>query len=223
MTFFSIEHIFFTLWSYPVSYLEFFGWLSGILAVALSARANIWSWPIGIVNVTLSFFLFYQVQLYPDMFLQVFFFVTNLLGWWRWAHPHPGEEDKKRELKVSYMASRELILVGLGGVAGTLVLGNFASNLHEWLPTLFSKPSASPYLDSFITVMSIVTTFYMIQKKVECWIIWILVDVVATYLYFVRDIKFYSLLYLLFTGIASYALWNWIREYKSYSATRGNG
>jgi nicotinamide mononucleotide transporter len=216
MIFFDIENILFTIWGYSVSVLEFFGWLSGILAVGLSARANIWSWPIGIINVTLSFFLFFQVQLYPDMFLQVFFFVTNMLGWWRWTHPKLGEEDKKNELRVSFMKPRELIFVCIGGLVGTALLGNFAANLHEWVPSLFSKPSASPYLDSFITVMSIITTFYMIQKKVECWIIWILVDVVATYLYFVRDIKFYSLLYLIFTAIASYALWNWIREYRSY-------
>lgn len=216
MAFFDIESVLFTVWGYPVSFLEFFGWLTGVIAVGLSAKANIWSWPVGIVNVVLSFFLFYQVQLYPDMFLQVFFFVTNLLGWWRWANPRPGEEDKKKELRISYMKPTELALVFGGGLFGTWLMGQSASNLHEWLPAVFSQPSASPYLDSFITVMSIITTFYMIQKKVECWIIWILVDIVATYLYFVRDIKFYSLLYLLFTGIATFALFNWMKEYRSY-------
>lgn len=92
----------------------------------------------------------------------------------------------------------------------------FARNLHEWLPSVFSKPSASPFLDSFITVMSILATFYMVQKKIECWIIWLLVDIVATYVYYIRDLKFYSLLYLIFCGIASFAIWNWVREYKSY-------
>ena len=217
MSFFDISNTFFSVWGYAVSALEFFGWLTGIVAVGLSARAHLWSWPIGIVNVVLSFFLFYQVQLYPDMFLQVFFFVTNVMGWWRWAHPRAGEEDQKNELKVSRMHPRELVLMVVGGIAGTLVMGTSASQLHHWLPSLFSQPSASPFLDSFITVMSIITTFYMIQKKIECWVIWILVDLVATYLYFVRDIKFYSLLYLIFTGIASYALWNWIREYRSYA------
>ncbi len=216
MAFFDIESVLFTVWGYPVSFLEFFGWLTGVIAVGLSAKANIWSWPVGIVNVVLSFFLFYQVQLYPDMFLQVFFFVTNLLGWWRWANPRPGEEDKKKELRISYMKPTELALVFGGGLLGTWLMGQSASNLHEWLPSVFSQPSASPYLDSFITVMSIITTFYMIQKKVECWIIWILVDLVATYLYFVRDIKFYSLLYLLFTGIATFALFNWMKEYRGY-------
>jgi nicotinamide mononucleotide transporter len=182
----------------------------------LSARAHLWSWPIGIINVTLSFFLFFQVQLYPDMLLQVFFFVTNLMGWWRWAHPRQGEEDRKNELRVSFLMGNETFVVLLVGIIGTALLGTFASYLHDWVPSVFSKPSASPYLDSFITVMSILATFYMIQKKVECWIIWILVDLVATYLYFVRDIKFYSMLYLIFTVIASYALWNWVREYRSY-------
>lgn len=217
MSFFSVEKIFFTLWNYPVSYLEFFGWLTGIVAVALSAKAHLLSWPIGIVNVVLSFFLFFQVQLYPDMFLQVFFFVTNILGWWRWANPRPGEEDRRKELKVSFLKRTEFLFVMVGGLVGTYLLAQFASNLNHWFPSVFSKPSASPFLDSFITMMSIITTFYMIQKKVECWIIWIMVDVVATYVYFVRDIKFYSMLYLIFTGIASYALWNWIREYRSYS------
>ena len=60
-----------------MSYLEFFGVAFGLLAVWLSAKANIWSWPVGIVNVVLAFLLYYQVQLYPDMFLQAFFFVTN--------------------------------------------------------------------------------------------------------------------------------------------------
>jgi nicotinamide mononucleotide transporter len=219
MSFFDIDHIFFTILGYPMSYLEFFGLISGVVAVILSSLANIWSWPLGLINVTLSFFLFFQVQLYPDMFLQVFFFITNVMGWWRWTHPKPGEEDLHRELKVSFLPRQQLIIYGVLGVAGTLVMAGFAKNLHTWLPAIFTQPSASPYLDSFITVMSVIATFLMIQKRVECWAVWVLVDVIATYLYFVRDIKFYSLMYFAFCIIASFGLWNWWREYRSYSAT----
>jgi nicotinamide mononucleotide transporter len=216
MNFFSIKCIFFEAWGYQVSYLEFFGTVSGIIAVWISALANIWSWPIGIINVVLSFFLFYQVQLYPDMFLQVFFFVTNVVGWWRWAHPKPFEEDRKHELKVSFMSRAQLIVLLVTGTGGTLLLGAFASRLHEMLPTIFVQPSASPYLDSFITVMSVVTTFYLIEKKIESWIIWIVVDLLATYLYFTRKIPFYGVQYFVLTLLAAFALWNWVREYRSY-------
>src|SRR5687768_10740006 len=136
MDFFSIEHIFFTVWDYPVSYLEFFGMVSGIVAVLLSSLANVWSWPIGIINVVLSYFLFYQVQLYPDMFLQVFFLVTNVMGWWRWTHPKENEEDLKHELKVSFMNKRDLVMVTVIGLLGTILLGVFAQNLHGLFPKL---------------------------------------------------------------------------------------
>jgi nicotinamide mononucleotide transporter len=85
------------------------------------------------------------------------------------------------------------------------------------VPSIFSQPSAFPYADSFVTVMSIGATFLMIQKKVECWIIWIVVDAVATYMYFMKGIKFVGIEYLVFCFIAAFGLWNWIKEYKKYS------
>jgi nicotinamide mononucleotide transporter len=216
MSFFDKNHIFFEAWGYAVSYIEFFGLISGVVAVVLSAMANVWSWPVGIINVVLSFFLFFQVQLYPDMFLQVFFFVTNLIGWWRWLHPNQGEEDRRNELRVSYMRLSQLAITVGTSLVGTILLGLFASNLHALFPVIFAKPSAAPFLDSFITVMSIVTTFYMIQKKIESWIIWVVVDMIATYLYYVRDIKLYSLLYFVLTVVAVYGFWHWRREFKTY-------
>ena len=216
MSFFDINNIFFELWDYPMSYLEFFGTIAGGIAVWLSARANVWSWPIGLINVTLFFFLFYQVQLYPDMFLQVFFFVTNLIGWWRWKHPKTGEENKKLELRVSYMPLKQMIVLSIMGLIGTVLFGSFASRLHEILPVIFSKPSAFPYLDSFVTVMSIVATYLMIQKKVECWILWIVIDALATYLYFAKGIKFVGIEYFVFCFLAAFGLWNWMKEERKY-------
>ena len=216
MNFFNIDSIFFTVLGYPMSHLEFFGTIAGAIAVWISAKANVWSWPIGIINVVLLFFLFYQVQLYPDMFLQVFFFITNIIGWWRWTHPRPGEEDRKQELKVSFLTNRQRIIIFFTIVSGSVALGATASRLNDWAPVLFSKPSAFPYLDSFVTITSIIAQYWMLQKKVECWALWIGADIIATYLYFSKDIKFLGLEYLVFCFIASYGLWNWIREFNSY-------
>jgi nicotinamide mononucleotide transporter len=219
LKFFDINYTFFTVLGYAMSYVEFFAVIAGLIAVALSAKANIWSWPIGIINVVLSAFFYYQIQLYPDMFLMFFFFVTNLMGWWRWGNPKTEEADWKKELKVSFMKRKHFLFLFLAGLAGTFLVGTLASKLHEWLPLLFNLPSAYPFIDSFILVMSVITTFLMIQKKVECWIIWIVIDVVATYLYFLKGAKFFGVEYLIFTLIASFALWNWMKEYRSYSKT----
>ncbi|WP_316806093.1 nicotinamide riboside transporter PnuC [Pedobacter agri] len=216
MDFFNTHSIFFTVLGYPMSYLEFFAVVTGVLSVILSAKASIWSWPVGIVNVFLSAFFYYQIQLYPDMFLMAFFFVTNILGWWRWANPKPEEEDKRKELKVSFMPRKQFYTWLAVGIAGTILIGALASQLHNWFPLLFNLPSAYPFVDSFILVMSVITTFLMIQKRIECWIIWLMIDIVATYLYFLKGAMFFGVEYIVFTIIAAFALWNWIKEYKSY-------
>jgi nicotinamide mononucleotide transporter len=217
MSFLDINNIFFHILGYAMSYVEFFGTLAGLIAVYLSARANAWSWSVGIINVILLFFLFFQVQLYPDMFLQVYFLITNLLGWWRWKHPLPGEADRKSELKISLLSKVQIVISLAFLICGTWISGTTASRLNEWLPMIFSKPSAYPFLDSFVLICSILAQYWMLHKKPECWILWILADVVATWLYFMKDIRFLSLEYLLFCFIAGYGWLSWIREKRTYS------
>jgi nicotinamide mononucleotide transporter len=80
---------------------------------------------------------------------------------------------------------------------------------------LFSQPSAFPFADSFVTVMSIVATYLMVQKKVECWLVWIAVDVVACSLYFSKDIMLVGIEYVVFCFIAGFGFLNWKKQYRS--------
>lgn len=211
---FDIKNIFFEVWGYPMSYLEFLATLTGAIAVWLSAKENVWSWIIGLLNVVLAAIMFYQIQLYPDMFLQGFFFVTNIIGFWQWKYPKVGEENARNELKITQLSYWQFIKLSLIGVVGTLIMGTFAKNLHEIAPILFQLPSAFPYMDSFTTVMSIFATFLLIRKKVEAWWVWLAIDIISTYMYFVKDVKLYSLLYFVFCIIALFAATNWTKEYK---------
>jgi len=211
-----IKHIFFTVLGYRMSYVEFFGTVAGLIAVWLAARAHVASWPLGIINVVLLFFLFFQIQLYPDMFLQVFFLITNIIGWWRWKNPADFEADRKNELQVSWLNKQQRMIAIITVVGGTIVIGSAAARLHTWFPVLFSQPSAFPYADSFVTVISILAQYWMVQKKAECWLMWLAADIVATMLYFMKDMKFLSLEYLVFCFIAAHGYLVWRREEFSY-------
>ena len=217
MDFFDINNIFFEALGYQMSHLEFWATITGGVAVWLSARENVWSWIIGLVNVVLAFVLFYQIQLYPDMFLQVFFFITNLIGWWQWKYPQAAAANLNNELRISKLSVQQWLFLGVGGLICTALLGTFAKNLHGLLPTLFSQPSAFPYMDSFTTVMSIVATFMLIRKKIEAWYVWLLVDAISTYMYSLKDVKLYALLYFVFCFIAAFGAYNWTKEYRNYS------
>ena len=214
--FFDINNIFLTVFNYPMSHLEFWATITGGLAVWLSAKENLWSWIFGLVNVSLAFIMFYQSQLYPDMFLQTFFFATNIIGFYMWKFPKAGLANEKNELRITRLSTQKYILFLSLVVVGTISFGLFAKNLHNLFPKLFNLPSAFPFVDSFVLVCSVGTTFLMMKKKVETWWMWLLIDLVSTSLYYIKEIKLYSLLYLVFCFIAAFGAIEWTRKYKSY-------
>ncbi len=203
------------MWGYEMSHLEFWATVSGALAVWLSVKENVWSWILGLVNVCLASILFYQIQLYPDMFLQGFFFVTNILGFYQWKFPKSEFANFKNELKITKLALKTTFILIFGGLIVTYILGTFSKNLHEIFPKLFSLPSAFPYMDSFTTVMSIIATFLLIKKKVEAWWLWLAIDIISTYMYFVKDVKLYSILYFVFCIIAVFGAVGWTRKWRN--------
>ena len=81
----STDNICFKIGNYPVSYIELVATVFTLACVWLATRNHIATWWTGLVGVTAYFFLFYQVQLYSDMLLQTYFFVTGIYGWWAWS------------------------------------------------------------------------------------------------------------------------------------------
>jgi nicotinamide mononucleotide transporter len=213
-TYFNINHILVEIFNYKLSHLEFWAVITGLVAVYLSSIENVWSWVIGLVNVVLFFILFYQVQLYPDMFLQVFYFITNCIGFFLWKFPKKGNENQRNELKISRMKNSMLLGIGIICILSTILLGTFSSHLHTLFPTVFSLPSSYPYIDSFTSVLSILATFLLMKKKLEAWIVWLVVDIILTVLYTFKNIQFVAIEYFIFCIIAIYGTINWLKIYK---------
>ncbi len=202
MNFFEIKNIAFQIWDYPISYVELIGTLFGLVSVYFASRANILTWGTGIVNEIFLFILFFQVQLYADMFLQIYFFVVTLYGWYKW-------NSKTTETKISETSFRNKIFLAVTILIGTLISGFLFTNIHLYLPTYFKIQAAYPYTDSFVMVSSIVATILLAKKKIENWFLWIAVDLVCVVLYFKKGVYFLSLEYFIFLGLASYGLYYW--------------
>jgi nicotinamide mononucleotide transporter len=205
MNYLDINHIAFTIMGYPLSYIELLGTLFGLISVYYASRANVLTWPTGIINEVALAALFYQVQLYADMLLQVFFFVVTIFGWYQW-------KSNKADVPITRLSvrNRQWYIVSL--LAGTILLGTCIRNLPHWLPVYFPHPAAYPYVDSFVTVASILATILLAKKQLENWICWIVVDVISVGLYLVKGINFLSIEYVIFLGLASWGLWQWRKK-----------
>lgn len=213
LEFFNVNNTFFTVFNYQMSYVEFFGTILNILTVWLLVKKNIWNWPVGIVAVVLFGALFYQLNLYADLFEQGYYFVTGFIGWYLWAKAKkPKDEDEKIIVKRNTIRQNVFWLAGIG--ISTLIGAWAMAQVHIWLPALFPEPASLPTLDVLTTVMSFAAQLLMIYKRLENWVLWIIVDVIAIGLYWYKGVPFVALLYVIFLFLASKGLVTWYKTYK---------
>lgn len=205
MNYLDINHIVCTIIGYPLSYIELLGTLFGLISVYYASRGNVLTWPTGIVNEIALAILFYQVQLYADMFLQVFFLVVTIFGWYHW-------KSNKADVPITRLPAKGVQWYTISLVIGTIILGTVISHLDSWLPAYFPVPAAYPYVDSFVTVASILATLLLAKKQLENWMFWIVVDIISIGLYLIKGIHFLSIEYVIFLGLASWGLLQWRKK-----------
>lgn len=182
-----------------MSGLELFAAVLGVIAVWLTVRQNIWCWPIGLVMVVLYSWIFYDVKLYSDMLLQLVYAVLNLYGWWQWTRP-----DRVEEARQVSRLDAPTLMRGLGvGLLASIALG---AAMAHW------TDAAQPWLDAALTGFSLVAQVWMAQKRLQCWALWFVVDVIFVGLFLYKGLYLTAALYALFTLIAVRGWMAWRRD-----------
>ena len=178
----------------------FFGLWCGWLMVV----QNVWGWPIGIVQVVLYIFVFYEARLYSDMTLQVIFIFVQLYGWYYWMYGKKDEGEKK--VPVVSLSRSGKICWSLITLLGAISLGTFMAN----------KTKADlAYLDATGAVMSLVAQYLQGIKILESWLIWIVVDVLSIGIYIYKGLFPTTLLYIVYLGMAVKGFIEWRKHRKS--------
>jgi len=196
------------IWSEITNYItqingwELTGLITGILAVVFLIRQHILTWPFGIAYVLVSFVVFWEARLYGDFILHVIFLVLNIYGWIHWVRGADKAQLPVTQLKP-YQAFRTLVLTGI-------LIFLFAKFLL-FIPNLFNgvDPPSLPYWDSTTSMLSVTGIWLQARKKIDNWYYWLVVDVLATGIYFYKELYFYGVLYMLYIGmaIAGYVAW----------------
>lgn len=193
-----------TILGYPLTWFETLGTIFGMLGTVLATKDHIATWFFGILNAILFFIIFYHSALYSDMLLQVYFFITFIYGWVVWS------KAKKSTNEILYLTKRQRIKTGIFILVCVAVLSYIVGKLNVWLPSLFPKAVEFKYLDSIVAVVSVTANWLLAKRYIENWILWIIVNLLATYIYFQKDLMLISIEYLIFLILAFYGLKNWI-------------
>ncbi len=166
--------------------------------LALIARENIWSWPLGIAGVAIYAYIYFRAFLFSSAGLQLVFLALNVYGWYAWLRG--GERDS--ELRVTRTPLRAWPLLILIGVAVTAGVGWFTAKYE----------AAMPYADAAIAGFSLIAQWMMARKRYEHWWIWMLVDIVAIVVYGSRGLYVTAGLYAVFFFMCVWGMVEWRRS-----------
>ena len=180
----------------------------GITCVVLAGRNSKYNFWVGYLYTTALFALFWQNNLVASLMLQPVSLGINIMGHYRWTHPKEDEKSSQdsKALKVSMLSWPERILC----IVAVFVIA-FA---WGWLLDRLFPADPHPYLDSCVTVLILMAQFLSAQKKWDCWVAWLIVNVTQMALHLSVGNFFMPIvcgLYLI-NGIVS--LLNWGKLYE---------
>ena len=173
----------FTAWGYEVSILEFTAAVASFIGVYLGTTGKRITWPWWVLSSSLYGVFFYQVDLFASAMLQIIFIGAAIYGWFGWAPTGavPGTITTRHRIRIA---------------AGTIV------SVAVLSPLLANIGAAATWTDAFILIGSLVAQLLMIYEKYETWVLWLIVNVVATVQYLSLGYWFTALLYGVFAIVA---------------------
>lgn len=228
MNFFSVQnilvHIALGAQGYDLSWIEAAGTVAGLFCIWLAGREKMLNYLFGVINVSLFALIFYQIQLYASLLLQLFFLVINLYGWYAWSRQnHKGEP----QLKIRWLPLPKAMGWGLASVLAIALMTKFIDPVFAFLTELalsvmrkcgltvtvpVQPPDAYPFWDATMMVLSVVAMLLLTRKYVENWLLWVVIDVISVVIFALQGVYAMSLEYGVLTLIALNSSWRWIKR-----------
>ncbi|WP_192823349.1 nicotinamide riboside transporter PnuC [Rufibacter sp. LB8] len=186
---------YFSEWGiYKIS--EWVGFVTGLLCVWLAARQNVWTFPIALISAAFYVAVFFDALLFADMGLQVMFGVLNIYGWYLWLF----KNGERVERPVTNTTKTQWLWL-------LVLTPAFGFGLGRYLDVTTSADI--PYWDAGTTAVSLAAQWLMSRKKLENWLIWLVVDIIYVPLYLYKELYLTAVLYAIFVPLAWYGYRDW--------------
>jgi nicotinamide mononucleotide transporter len=179
--------------------LEWIATVAGFFCVYLIIKRSIWCFAFGFVQVSIYAWIFYDVKLYSDMALHVFYVGFQIYGWLLWKKA----QDSSGHVIVDQGTSKEYVLWIIAIIASTVFLGTMMTRYTD---------ASFPYPDAFTTCASLAAQWLLSHKKLLNWMVWIVVDIVAIAIYWQKGLYPTSALYACFLIMAIIGQWQWYKH-----------
>ena len=183
--------------------LEIFAVIFALLYLFLAMKQNIACWYAAFISTLIYIIIYWDVSLYMESLLNFYYLLMAIYGWINW--------NKKSQIDKNYVISwsyQNHIVVLLLILILTVISGF----------SLQKTDAVYPYLDSFTTWASVITTFMVAQKILSNWIFWIIINSVAIFLNFDRELYLTVILLMTYQVMSIYGYYQWRKSYYEYKS-----
>ena len=192
-----------------MDFMQIFTLITGVIYIILEIRQKNFMWVVGILTSVAAMWVFFRQGLYASFILNGYYLVTAFIGLWQWKKDSDriesadkAETGSKDKIHLNKLSWKTLIISTIVTIAGTILLAE--------IMVRFENPMS--YMDSAVTVLSAVATWWLVKAYLQQWWLWIIADTMSTILCATQDLWWMSILYLLYAVSAIYGLRHWSRN-----------
>lgn len=150
---------------------------TGAACVICTGKGKLSAYLFGLVNSVLYALISYKAALYGETMLNAIYYVPmQFIGFYTWSK-HMNSETKE-------VVKKNMSWSGRGQMAASIALGTLGYG-----SLLKTMGDAMPFIDAFTTVTSVVAMFVSVKMFAEQWWIWVVVDIVTVYMWFVSFLR----------------------------------
>lgn len=188
--------------------------ISAIAYLLLAVKENVWCWLFAMISTVIYTVLFWHVSLLMDSALNVYYIAMAVFGWYQWTRggavtgmgdgidndSRKGGAVEPQPMAIRSMSARQhgwmIIITAVLTAASGYLLSEHSSAV--W-----------PYVDSFTTWASVLTTYLVTQKYLQNWLYWVVIDAVSIPLYIDRGLTLTAALFVFYVIIAVFGYFKW--------------
>ena len=183
-----------------MSLLEVTAVVFAMAYLLLAVRENVWCWFFAFISTAIYTVLFWDVSLLMESALNVYYMLMAVYGWYQWTRGGTNGDDLPHALAVRSMTGAQHALT-ITAIAVLSLVSGYLLGEHS--------TAAWPYVDSFTTWASVITTYLVARKYLQNWLYWIVIDTVSIPLYIDRGLNLTALLFVAYVVIAVVGYFKW--------------
>jgi len=185
------------------NWVEIIGAVSALIYLILEIKQNWTFWIIGIVSSAFYVYIFLQAGLFAEMGLNVFYILMSFYGIYCWKFAPDAVDENQGFRHITTKTFYVLLFLFIISFATVFIILNRIDSAQM------------PIADAFITILSVIATWMSAKKIVECWYIWIFVNIFATGLYVHQKLYPTAILFTVYSILSFAGFIEWRKSIKN--------